>query len=99
MDNKHYLSVPVNHTFRIQLPENPTTGYQWTMQSTKGITLLESQYVPDTHSMLGSGGMMTWTLLNHSTDPQQLVFRYERPWEHSDSDTQDLSATVTYYIV
>ncbi|KTC78411.1 protease inhibitor I42 family protein [Legionella brunensis] len=82
------LNIDKNQTqFEVTLPANPTTGYQWTVESYDKsiIKLLSSRYVAPQTKLIGAGGQMQFTfqLLKGKSYPQNttLQFKYARPWE------------------
>ena len=88
------LSINVDKrqsSFVINLPANPTTGYQWSVvQFDKDLlTLSSSAYQkPDNH-LIGAGGHMLYTFTLNSgknyPDFTKFVFKYARPWEKQDT--------------
>ena len=78
---------PTNPQFVVELPSNPTTGYQWTV-TTYDKTLLQmtsSHYVAPQTKLIGAGGKMIFTFapVKGKAYPQstQMLFTYVRPWE------------------
>ncbi len=71
----------------IQLPANPTTGYQWTVTNYDKtiLRLAKSRYVASQAKRIGVGGSMIFifTPINTQTlpDKTQLLFTYARSWE------------------
>jgi inhibitor of cysteine peptidase len=74
-------------SFVINLPANPTTGFQWTVIDFDKnlLSLSSSVYERSTSQLVGAGGIMQFTFaLNKSKTPPEstsLVFKYARPWE------------------
>ncbi|WP_133128171.1 protease inhibitor I42 family protein [Legionella nagasakiensis] len=73
--------------FRVRLPANPTTGYQWTVKQydKKLFSLIDSTYIAPKTQLIGAGGEMVFTfvLQPDKTYPQKtvMIFKYARPWE------------------
>jgi inhibitor of cysteine peptidase len=63
-DNGRTVQVKTGDVIRVQLPENPSTGYHWAGTLTGGLQLLRKFYTPDDASgqAVGSGGVVTWTM-------------------------------------
>lgn len=81
--------------FEVNLPANPTTGYQWRVESydKQLLNLTKSEYQPSQPQMIGSGGHMLYIfeLIKGKNRPKNtnLVFKYSRPWEkNGDSNVQ-----------
>lgn len=74
--------------FKITLPANPTTGFQWTLkQYDKSILKLKSsEYQASQTKRIGAGGDMVFTFsrVKKAIYPKSTVmlFRYARSWEH-----------------
>lgn len=82
--------VPVKTTqssFQVELPANPSTGYQWALQTYDKdlLTLTGSHYVGKKTHLMGAGGVMVFNFKcnekmsrpAHTT----LLFTYARSWE------------------
>lgn len=82
-DNGGTFPVARGAVFPLRLPENPTTGYQWNLSITTGLSLLNESYVPDdpTGKLVGSGGTHVWYLEATGEGEQGISGVYHRPWE------------------
>ena len=78
-------SYPVSPGALIQLrlAENPTTGYQWNLTLSPGLSLVNETYLPDdpTGKLIGAGGTHVWFLEAVETGDQLVSGSYSRPWE------------------
>lgn len=73
-------------TFAVQLPANPTTGFQWKVlqYDTALFKLISQKYVsPQTH-LVGAGGTTYFTFQlqkgKHIPKHTEMTFSYARPW-------------------
>lgn len=79
--------------FQVILPENPTTGYRWTLvePAPSEVTLVRQEYAAKSHdsSLIGAGGLRTMTFQAAGEGTIYLVLLLKRPWdkegEHVDS--------------
>ena len=84
--------------FVVNLPANPTTGFQWALVNydKKRLHLINNHYTPKKTQLIGSGGQMEFRFgLNKNNiypEKTNIVFRYARTWEKS-------SASLTNVIV
>jgi inhibitor of cysteine peptidase len=80
--NGKLIEVPRGSTFEIQLPENPTTGYQWSRPSFDGafLALATNEFLPPEDARPGSGGTRQFVL--RAKGAGQTTFRVtsQRPW-------------------
>lgn len=71
---------------KVILPGNPTTGYSWTVpqdiQAT--LSLHDSGYTPESDA-IGAGGHFTYLFTAQQLGSVQLIMRYARGWETTDS--------------
>ena len=71
--------------FQVVLPENPTTGYRWTVAepAPSNITLIRQEYTAKHHDPLivGAGGVRTMTFQAGSEGSTHLVLLLRRAWE------------------
>lgn len=78
------ITVSAGETFKIELPENPTTGYLWVVSQspTSGVAVLESsRYRPPSGGVVGAGGQKTFTFRAVGPGDTRVAFEYRRPWE------------------
>lgn len=63
---------------------NVTTGYEWSILTSPGLTLAHVEYTPSTEAQsgaVGGGGTQTWTIRAIGTGRQYILLWYHRPWE------------------
>jgi inhibitor of cysteine peptidase len=67
----------------VKLNENPTTGYQWNLTLSPGLSLINDTYVSsDTSGKLaGAGGIHSWDIVASETGTQTIHAVYGRSWE------------------
>ena len=76
---------------RIQLEENPTTGYQWIIpEEAEGFNVIWSLESSDyqgspNNGMMGVGGTRTFILDINDSGNEYLTFVYGRPWLYDDA--------------
>jgi inhibitor of cysteine peptidase len=77
--------------FEVKLPENPTTGYQWTLESYDQalFTATKNKYMVSNPKLIGSSGehIFYFKQKENTICPESTVlyFRHARSWESSDS--------------
>lgn len=73
--------------FTINLPANPTTGYQWTIKSYDKayLNFVSSRYVSERSKLIGRGGNMIFIFdvnrMNNLPEKTTILFEYAQPWE------------------
>lgn len=81
------IDVKAGETFTIQLEENPTTGYGWTVSvSDESIVKPGSdQYNTESsgEGLAGAGGVHTYTFEALAKGAAQITFVYERSFEEN----------------
>lgn len=70
-------------TATLELPSNPTTGYEWQAVQDKELFDISSEYVEDEkdQEMVGVGGRQIFTLTPKEAGKTTVTFSYIRPWE------------------
>lgn len=83
--NGQTIEALVGETIEVQLPGNPTTGYEWQMiGQSNNLALVTSRYLPQESKLVGSGGVYHFLLKPGpiAVGTQHLVqFAYFRRWE------------------
>lgn len=93
-DDGKSVQVMVGQTLAIQLPSNPTTGYQWVLARDLGPLVGGRQrFTPSGANMPGAGGAETFKFLAKETGSVTLTLEYRRPWEN-DPPTKTFTVTV-----
>jgi inhibitor of cysteine peptidase len=80
------LALTVGAAKVVTLAENPTTGYEWHVDTAESTNLAAVQVTDVGHEQqskeLGAPGTHSWRIQGIAAGKAQLVFDYERPWEH-----------------
>jgi inhibitor of cysteine peptidase len=91
--NNGTFELQVGDSFRIELPENPTTGYRWQLPSPQTLRILEDSFATSTAAP-GSGGVRHWTLAADTPAVIALRLELRRSWEKQAVETFDATITV-----
>jgi inhibitor of cysteine peptidase len=80
-DNGSTIPGKVGDLVALRLDENPTTGYQWKMTASAGLTAISSEYEGPTESPapVGAGGVHVWSYQLQQTGTQTLDGQYLGP--------------------
>jgi inhibitor of cysteine peptidase len=80
--NTRTVETKINEEFFIMLAANPTTGYEWQVDTDpEYVELKKREYSPSQPELLGSGGQETFAFLALKSGETEIVFSYLRPWE------------------
>ena len=81
-DNGKLITLKKGDRIQIKLAENPTTGFQWAINTPKNFLSLEkSDYVAASPQLMGSGGERILTFLAQKTGKTSLKLKLWRSWE------------------
>lgn len=81
-DNGTTIELGIKDSVRVDLPGNPTTGFTWEEQSSAETILhKKKQTYSSSSTLVGAGGLYTFTYEATSVGSTQLSFIYFRPWE------------------
>lgn len=93
-ENGKSLQLTVGQMVVIQLPSNPTTGYQWVLPWDTGPLVGGRQkYTRNEGHMPGAGGTETFKFYAKDTGTVTLTLDYRRPWEN-DPPARTFTVTV-----
>ena len=75
------VAVHVGDVITLQLHDNPSTGYRWSLGDidSSRLTLIDSGYRANNQS-IGGGGEAFWSLRTQSPGNERIEARRWRPW-------------------
>jgi len=91
------LTVTVGQEFKISLPYNASTGYQWQFGKPPDqnlLKLLGTEYKRPESKLLGAGGDEIWTLKALAKGKTKLELHYVRPWEKGSPPAQQTNFVI-----
>ena len=83
-DNGKTVEAKAGDSVVIELPENPTTGYVWTLDVKEGqgvAHVSDSPYAAASESGIGGGGMRTFNVEIQSPGNATIDMKLRRQWE------------------
>jgi inhibitor of cysteine peptidase len=96
-DNGKTVEAQVGDYVLIELPENPTTGYLWTLgvkEGTGTATLSDSRYTVANDSGIGAGGMRTFLVNVRSPGIATIEIKLRRQWEPESAAIDRFNAVI-----
>ncbi|MGE5204696.1 MAG: protease inhibitor I42 family protein [Chlamydiota bacterium] len=94
-DNGKSLAVRVGDELAISLPENPTTGYRWQVDSSGSSLILEKDdFALPGKVQMGSGGTRLLTFRAAAAGHASLQLGSRRPWEEDKPALQSFSLSI-----
>ena len=95
-DAEQSATVIAGETIAVILTENPTTGFQWTLERLTGpMTLASSTFDAAPTAKPGAGGRRTFVLRADGRGVAELRVKYARPWQAEDAGGQHRTLHVT----
>jgi inhibitor of cysteine peptidase len=94
-DNDKSITLTRGQVIKVQLDENPTTGYRWEPAVSSGIQITDDTYVASASGRMGAGGIHTWTLKITGIGDQHFNAEYKRSWEPGSADSYSLKFVVS----
>ncbi|WP_395696690.1 protease inhibitor I42 family protein [Methylocella sp.] len=94
-DDGGEVPARVGSAIVLRLPENPTTGYSWTLEPFDA-ELVEVEQGPFTakSGMVGAGGEAIWTIRPREAGTATISLKLWRPWEGEPSVVKRFGATL-----
>lgn len=87
-DNGKTIDLRVGHSVLLRLPENPSTGYGWTLDAdSRLVEIGEKRYVHSAETV-GSGGESQWSIKAVVPGATTLRLKHWREWEGEGSVTE-----------
>ena len=89
------LEVSVGESFELRLPENPTTGYRWTLRSNgQPVVELQADSFETSAGLCGAGGTHIWRFRASQAGVGELATDLRRSWEKRATETFNVSVQV-----
>ncbi|MDG6256567.1 MAG: protease inhibitor I42 family protein [Methanomicrobiaceae archaeon] len=95
-DDGETVSFEAGRVFAVRLEENPSTGYRWTLNATKGLILDNDRFDPASgdEGLVGAPGVHTWTFHGEQPGTYRIEGVYVRPWEEPTEADERFTLTV-----
>jgi predicted secreted protein len=94
-ENDQAVEATVGDAVILALPENGTTGYQWSVQPKGNEVVVESsEFAPPESAAPGASGRRVIRLRAVRAGTAKVDVRLQRPWETTATDRRDLAITV-----
>lgn len=93
--NNSTVEISAGDSFRVQLSENPTTGYRWHLQTNGApvLRLVQNSFEP-AGSALGSGGLRYWNFAADHPGSAELRMELRRSWQPQPVNSFAVTVTV-----
>ena len=94
-DNGKTVDLRVGDEATLRLPENPSTGYRWAVDTTDPnlIDLRQGNYVSSSNAT-GGGGEVEWLIKAKAAGAAEVKFKRWRPWEGDSSVVERYAITL-----
>jgi len=93
-NNGSTVELVTGDTFKVKLNENPTTGYQWILETTDGLEIMSNNSLPPAPGLVGAGSIHEWDIKATASGTQQVTGVYSRSWENLTGSEQRFILTV-----
>ena len=94
-DNGTSVRVPRSEEVVLELAENPTTGYRWTIETTgDAINEIESNYVPSSGTAIGGGGRRSVRFFAVHPGTAEIRVALRRSWEPPERSLKQFAVTI-----
>ncbi len=95
-DNGKTITLKPGQTLTLQLTENPTTGYRWSIVpfNDQLLKLTDDRFDLPNSSAMGSGGQRILTFKATRAGQVNLTLNQKREWEDSALDTFNVTLEV-----
>jgi len=96
-DNGKTIQITVGQNLLVQLPSNPTTGYQWSVLGNPApLKFDKSEYASDPQAAgrMGAGGTQIMRFVAKSPGKVELKLGYARRWEKDVPPAKTFAATI-----
>lgn len=95
-DNGKTLTLKPGQTLTLRLPENPTTGYRWSISSlnVQVLQLTDDRFESSSSAAFGGGGQRVLTFQAQQPGQISLYLKNKREWEDAASALESFSVMI-----
>jgi len=93
-NNSSSVELATGDIFQVKLNENPTIGYQWTLETTAGLEIMSDNYSSSASGLIGAGGIHEWVIKTTASGTQEVTGVYSRSFENLTGSEQKFILTV-----
>ena len=94
-DDTKTVEVQKGDVLVVQLPENPTTGYRWSLdQHDPSHLAMQNATFSSAGAGIGAGGARSFTFVAGGAGETDLALSLRRPWERGSAARQSFRAKV-----
>jgi inhibitor of cysteine peptidase len=93
-DDGRTIVVATGQKVLLSLPENPSTGYEWSLDVPDGVEVRRSGFTPGGTPRMGSGGEHLWELSAARPGEFAIAAKLWLPWQGDPSVRQPFRATL-----
>jgi inhibitor of cysteine peptidase len=95
-DSEKIISLKNGENFTLILRENPSTGYVWEINLSKGLSILNNNFTQDPAppGTVGFPGNHSWVIQAVAPGIQQVNGIYKRLWENTTGMEESFTLTV-----
>ena len=95
-NNGKQLAIQVGDELLVELPENPTTGYRWQVNSSgeASLTLDRDNFELPSNALPGASGVRLITFRATVAGRSKLRLELRRPWEQGKSAIQEFAVPI-----
>lgn len=94
VDDGKTVELHVGSEVVIQLPDNPSTGYRWEIDTDKACVSVERQHFEQRSDQVGGGGESSWVLRAIAPGVSTVKLMLWRPWEGEHAAIQRFVVTL-----
>ncbi|WP_175538327.1 protease inhibitor I42 family protein [Mitsuaria sp. PDC51] len=87
-DNGKTIDLRVGHSVLLRLPENPSTGYGWTLDADPRLVEISEKRHVHSAETVGSGGESQWSIKAAVPGATTLRLKHWREWEGEGAVTE-----------
>jgi inhibitor of cysteine peptidase len=96
MNHGTSVRVPLSEEVVLELQENPTTGYRWTVEiSGDAVKEIHSTYSPCSRAAVGGGGHRAIRFVAVRPGTTEIHAALRRPWEPLEPSPNQFAVTIT----